>query len=124
MSNNFENAILVVLAFAHWCVLAGGIVVCLTHRYLSRWVWLILAGLTGLVGTGVLQRIVITFLNQSGTRYAGLPLIFPVTSAVNLGAWIMIVAGLALTLRDVTERLRILHFQLHHVSQPGQPSGN
>jgi len=52
MAGNLDSVFRDLLMLMHWCVLAGGIVVCLMNRYLTRWTWLILIGLGGLLATG------------------------------------------------------------------------
>ena len=106
-----EIILLDIGAVAHWLVLVGGIVVCLRSRYLSNQIWLIAAGLVGLLVAEVLQRFLVSALGPQGEK--GVWFALAICNIFSLGAWVAIVAGLGLTFRDVTARMRQLYHQAH-----------
>lgn len=107
MENNLELVFRNVLSCVEYCVLAGGIAVCIVHRHLSRWTWLIALGFVSFIATGVLQQLVIAVVNRPGADWSVMRYVFGALSVFSLLEWIILITGLGLTLSDLNHQMKL-----------------
>src|SRR5262245_53164161 len=109
MSESIERIFHQVMTIVEWFILLGGVIICVRYRRLSRSVWIISFGLTGLIILGVIDLQLITLLNRRSTGEANeLRFGLLAVRAIYVIAWSTIVLGLGLTFRDLNNELRML----------------
>lgn len=91
-------------------VLIGGALVAVSYLRLSSWMFLVAAGLGGMIFQNLLSRIFILFAAHlnAGQNIQAVMALF---GLIGFASWVCLVAGLVAVFRDVAERLRFLEEQ-------------
>ena len=117
MSQNIERIFHQIMTVIEWLILLGGVIICVRYRRLSRSVRVISFGFTGLIILGVIDQVLVNLLNRQGFDQANeVRLGLLAVRVIYVVAWSTIVAGLALTFRDLNNELH----QLMEVARRGR----
>ena len=95
------------MTIGNFFVLITGIIMCVSNRMLTRYVWLIAAGLTGRFALEVLQ-LLFTMLYSRSTDPSFFRYWFIGINLMEFGVWIVIVTGLTLSFRDIQDQIKLL----------------